>query len=179
MMPGDNDGKQESERTVGKGIDKFLIAIVVGAIFLVVVVFIVVLTRPERDYLPEDTPEGVAHNYLFAIEEGDYQRAYGYLSPLVEGLPQNPDEFLSDVEDFSYSFNQDRVKNNQIESVNSGEEAAVVTIRETTFYEGGIFGSNEYSSTFKIHLSLENGEWKIFDADRYFPRCWQYEDGCH
>ena len=169
---------ETSDGNAKRSVDKFLLAIVIGAILLVIIVFIVTLTRPKQDYLPDNTPEGVAHNYLFALEKGDYQRAHGYLSPDLEGYPKNSDELINAVEDYSYSFDQDRVTSYQIESVNSTEKTAIINIRETTFYEGGIFGSNENSRTFKIHLGLENGEWKIFDSDRYFAWCWQQEEGC-
>ena len=175
----DETGPKESDdKTKGRGVDKFLLAIVFGAVFLIIIVFIVTLTKPKKDYLMDNTPEGVAHNYLFALENGDYQRGYGYLSGDLEGFPQNSDEFIKGVEHYSFTYNQDQATSYQVDSVTLGEGTAVVTIRETTFYEGGIFGSNEYSRSFKINLNLENGEWKITDSDKYFATCWHLEGGC-
>ena len=181
MITSRNDESISNETADGdakRSVDKFLLAIVIGAILLVIIVFIITLTRPKQDYLPDNTPEGIAHNYLFALEEGDYQRAHGYLSPDLKGYPESSDEFIKAVKAYSYSFDQDRVTSHLIESVDSTENTAIINIRETTFNEGGIFGSNEYSRTFKIHLSLENGEWNIFDSGKYFAWCWQHEDGC-
>ena len=32
-----------------------------------------------QDYVAEDTPEGIVHNYVFAIQQDDFERAYNYL----------------------------------------------------------------------------------------------------
>jgi hypothetical protein len=178
--PGNDElkGNENVEVTNRKSIDKFLVAIVIGAILLVIIVFIVILTKPKPDYLPENSPEGVAHNYLFALEKGDYSRAYSYLSPKIEGYPEDTDDFIKGIEDYSFRFNQDRVTSQQIESVQSGEKTAIITIKETTFSEGGIFERSEYTSSFDMNLDLENGDWKITESDRYFAFCWQFEDGC-
>ena len=171
-------GNESAAVTNRKSVDKFLLAIVIGAILLVIIVFIITLTKPKPDYLPENTPEGVAHNYLFALEKGDYIRAYSYLSPNIKGYPDDSDEFIKSIGDSSFQFNLDRVTSLQFEPVFSGEECAFITIKETTFSEGGIFGSSEYTRSFEMNLDLENGEWKITESDRYFAWCWHQEDGC-
>jgi len=172
-------GNGSAEVPKRKSVDKFLLAIVIGAILLVIIVFIITLTKPKQNYLPENTPEGVAHNYLFALEKGDYPRAYSYLSPGVKGYPEDSDEFIISIEDNSFQFNLDSITSLQFESVFSGEETAIINIKETTFSEGGIFGSSEYTRSFEMNLDLENGEWKITESDRYFAWCWGMEDGCH
>ena len=126
-----------------------------------------------------NTPEGIAHNYLFALEKGDYPRAYSYLSPGVKGYPEDSDEFIISIEDNSIQFDLDSITSLQFESVFSGEETAIINIKETTFSEGGIFGSSEYTRSFEMNLDLENGEWKITESDRYFAWCWGMEVGCH
>lgn len=171
-------GNESAEVTNRKSVDKFLLAIVIGAILLVIIVFIITLTKPKPDYLPENTPEGAAHNYLFALEKGDYSRAYSYLSPNIKGYPDDSDEFIKSIGDYSVQFNLDRVTSLQFEPMFSGEESAIITIKETTFSEGGIFGSSEYTRSFEMNLDLENDEWKITESDRYFAWCWHQEDGC-
>ena len=55
--------------------DKFLTGILIGVGALVVLALVLFFTRQDkRDYLPEDTPEGVAHNYVL--------RADGRLEPM-------------------------------------------------------------------------------------------------
>ena len=169
---------ESSDTPEKKGVDKFLVAIVIGAVLLVITVFIIALTKPKQDYVSDDTPEGVAHNYLFALEKNDYQRAYSFLSPEIEGYPKNSEEFINSVEDNSFMFNFDNITSMQFEVVYSGEKSAIITVDETTFIEGGIFGSSEYTRSFDINLDLKNGEWKIADSDNYFAWCWHLEDGC-
>jgi len=76
-----------------KNTDKFLVGIVVGVVVLVATAFAVALLRPKPTYQLEDTPKGVAHNYLLALQQEDYKRAYGYLSPTIEGYPTSAEAF--------------------------------------------------------------------------------------
>jgi hypothetical protein len=169
---------ESSDATEKKKIDKFLLGIVVGAVLLVIVVFIISVTRPKKDYMPDNSPEGVAHNYMFALDQGDYPRAYSYLSRNIDGFPQDSEEFIKNIEEYSFSFDLERITNFQFESVYSSEDTAIIAVDVTKFYEGGIFGSDEYTSSFEMNLDLENGEWKITDSDNYFVWCWRHEDGC-
>lgn len=181
MKPSEKHESQDTESSDApekKGIDKFLLAIAVGAILLVAIVFIITLIKPKQDYLLEDTPEGVANNYIFALDQRDYPRAYSYLSPTIEGFPQNSEEFQNNVGDYPYQFDFDNITGLKFESAYSGEQKATVTVQKTTFSEGGIFGSNEYTRSFEMDLSLENGEWKITESESYFAWCWHHEDGC-
>ena len=63
--------------------DKFLTGILVGIGALIVLALALFFTRQDkREYLSENTPEGVAHNYALALIEKDYEKAYGYLADL-------------------------------------------------------------------------------------------------
>jgi hypothetical protein len=63
--------------------DRFLIGILVGIGVLVVAALVVFFTRhQEISYLPDDQPQGVVHNYVLAVMNKDYERAYGYLADL-------------------------------------------------------------------------------------------------
>jgi len=161
-----------------KSSNRLLMAIVIGAVVLVGIAIGVTLLQPEPDYLSEDTPEGIAHNYLFALEKGEYQRAYSYLSPNLPGYPITLEIFIESIEDSSYQFRMDRDTTLRVDSVKSNGETAAATINENIFYSGDIFGSNEYTNQFKMDLRLEDGEWKIIDSERYFAWCWDREEGC-
>jgi hypothetical protein len=87
-----------------KNTDKFLLAIVVGVVLLIVVAFAVVFTRPKPAYQSDDTPAGVVHNYLFALQEGNYERAYSYLSPSLDGYHLSLAAFLSPFLSNAYDF---------------------------------------------------------------------------
>jgi hypothetical protein len=163
-----------------KSTDKFLIGIVVGIIVLVGVAFAVALWRPKPTYQPEDTPEGVAHNYLFALQQKDYTRAYGYLSPTLEGYPASAEKFADDLDEYAWQIQNlnDESTTLSVEKADITDDRAVVSVKETHFYQGGLFDSNQYTTTFDVTLRRENGVWKIIASDPYWAPCWDDEKGC-
>jgi hypothetical protein len=156
-----------------KSTDKFLVGIVVGVILLVAVAFVVTLIQPVPTYQTEDTPEGVVHNYLLALQKGDYQRAYNYLSPTLEGYPASVDRFTEDVKDSRWRFRLDADVTLAVDSAEVTGSRAMVEVRESRFYSGDLFDSNQYTTIFEIKLRLEDGGWKIVDSDHYFAWCWK------
>ena len=67
--------------------DKFLIVIIITVIILMIVAVGVFSVRQNsQDYVNEDTPEGIVHNFVFAIQQDDFERAYSYLYE-AEGKP--------------------------------------------------------------------------------------------
>lgn len=163
-----------------KSPDKFLIGIIIGVVILLAVVFGVILTRSGEEYQAEDTPEGVAHNYLLAMQNEDYTRAYGYLSPNLKGYPESAIEFKRHVERDRWRFRTDSSISLAVESsffVGDGS-MAYVNVRETTFYSRDLFASSQRSMDFEIFLVLEDGQWKIMDSDFYFSSCWTNYPGC-
>ena len=158
-----------------KKTDKLLIGIVAGILLLVLVAFGVALTRPKPSYQAEDKPEGVAFNYLFALQQGDYERAYGYLSPALKRYPRTVEKFREQVRDYSWSFRalQDNSTTLEVDSVELNGQQAYVKIRETQFYEGDLFSSGQYSSVFEMNLRQgADGQWKIVESDSYWLNCW-------
>lgn len=158
--------------------DRFLFSIVIGILLLVVVAFVVVLRRPAPVYQPEDSPEGIAHNYLLAIRQGDYDRAYGYLSPTLEGYPTSAAQFAADIEQQRWLFHLDEDVTLAVESTRINEQSATAVIHETTFYNNSPFGSNQYTNTFTISLVRNDEKWQIEKADSYWWECWQIKDRC-
>jgi hypothetical protein len=157
-----------------KNTDKFLIGIVAGVVILIGLAFTVALTRPKPTYQADGTPEGAAHNYLLALRQGDYERAYGYLSPDFKHYPPTLNAFISDVQDNSYRFSlNDESVTLEVLSSQVGSDFATVEVRETTFYEGDLFSSGESSSTFRMKLRrAAQGTWLIYDSDSYWAYCW-------
>ena len=72
-------------------------AIVASIAILVIVTLVLTLRQPAPTYQPENSPTGVAHNYLLALQQKDYERAYGYLSTSLPGYPANSREFEQHV----------------------------------------------------------------------------------
>ncbi|MBN1484763.1 MAG: DUF4878 domain-containing protein [Chloroflexia bacterium] len=163
-----------------KGTDRFLIGIVVGILLLVAVALAVALLRPEPSYQAEDTPEGVAHNYLFALTQGDYERAYGYLSPALAGYPPSAAAFIQDVNSQRWPFRELEAGSTSlaVESSRVQGDRATVTVRVTYFEEGDLLRSSQRTDYPALELRREEGGWKIYDADRFFLFCWKSPQGC-
>ena len=80
--------------------DRFLTGILIGIAVLVVIALVVFFLRSDtQTYISEDAPEGVVHNYVVAVLNKDYEKAYNYLADL-EHKPtyeQFRDAFLTGV----------------------------------------------------------------------------------
>jgi hypothetical protein len=163
-----------------KSNDKFLIGIVAGIVLLIIVAFGVVLSRPKPEYRAEDTPEGVVHNYLLALQQEEYARAYSYLSPTLLGYPRSVESFAENVRRNSWQFSRNRETDNlNVESSRLLGAGAEVTVRRMTFSGGGLFNSGQQITTFKVTLSKYKGAWKITDSEKYWLRCWENRGGCN
>jgi hypothetical protein len=161
-----------------KSTDKFLIGIVAAIVLLIVVALVVTLTLPGLTYQTEDTPEGVAHNYLVALQKEEYERAYSYLSTNLEGYPASAEEFAEHVQDDSWRFRLNTDTTLSVVSARITGSLATVRVRESHFRSGDLFDTDQSISFFEMGLQLEEGEWKIVDADYYFSRCWEREVWC-
>src|SRR3972149_4478931 len=63
--------------------DRFLTGILIGIGVLILLALGLFFTRQDkREYIAEDVPEGVVHNYVLAILNKDYEKAYAYLADL-------------------------------------------------------------------------------------------------
>lgn len=166
-----------------KSADKYLVLIVIGVVVLLVVAFSFALLRPKPTYQEEDTPEGIANNYLFALQQGDFERAYGYLSPTIKHYPASITAFTEDIHNNRWRFNLDSKQKPslQVESAQVIKDRATVTVQKASFYAGGLFSSGSYTSTFTMTLVRDrkgDGAWKIETADDYWVWCWDSDAGC-
>lgn len=161
-----------------KSTDKFLIGIVAAIVLLIIVALAVTLSQPEPTYQAEDTPEGAAHNYLMALNREEYDRAYGYLSPVLSGYPASAVKFAEDVQDYAWSFRLNTDNTLLVESAKITGSQGIVRVRESYFRGGDLFDSSQSTRVFEVELRLEDDEWKIVDSDYYFAWCWKHEEGC-
>ncbi|MFN8435853.1 MAG: hypothetical protein U0V18_17660 [Anaerolineales bacterium] len=135
--------------------DKFLTGILIGIAALVVLALALFFTRKDKhDYLPEDTPEGVAHNYVLAVLNKDYEKAYGYIADL-----QNKPTY----EDFRQSF-----LNNMINPDGTGAEIGDATINGDEavvdvilYYSYSDPFTSRTGSPDRALLVKQDGEWKL------------------
>lgn len=161
-----------------KKTDRLLVAIVAGIVLLVAATLFLVLRQPTPAYQPENTPEGVAHNYILAVQTGDYERAYGYLSPTLPGYPADSDAFILATTRYRWSFRVDEETAVTITGATIHDSRATVRAASNQFYNDGLFGSGVSTTRFDLQLREENGVWKITQADRYWASCWNRLNGC-
>lgn len=144
--------------------DRFLTGILVGIGLLVAASLGVFFLRQDTlTYLPEDMPEGIVHNYIFALQQGDYERAYAYLAD-KEDKPTY-DDFRQNL-----FVNQGRGQGIQIGKVEISKDTASVEITITENNSGPFFDQYSYSET--ALLVKQGDEWKIF----YIPYSYWYWD---
>jgi hypothetical protein len=161
-----------------KKTDRFLVGLVAGIVVLVVVTLVVALRQPAPTYQPDDTPEGVAHNYLLALQQSDYARAYGYLSPTLPGYPADSDEFAQHTARHRWSFGFDEETAVTITGATINGDRATARATINRFYNDGPFSSGVSTTQFILVLREENGDWKITRSDRYWANCWNQPNGC-
>ena len=146
--------------------DRFLIGILIGIGVLILLALALFFTRQEkRDYVADTTPDGVVHNYVLAIINKDYQKAYSYLANL---------EYKPTYEEFRQSF-----FNGNINSENVGAEVGaaeitndVATVEMTIYYSYRDPFSANTGSTDHASLVLQDGAWKL----SYMPyNFWAYD----
>ncbi|MBM3126304.1 MAG: hypothetical protein FJZ87_14755 [Chloroflexi bacterium] len=145
--------------------DRFLIGILIGIGLLIVLALALFFTRQDqREYLADHTPEGVVHNYVLAILNQDYQKAYGYLADL---------EHKPTYDEFRRSF-----FNGMVNPGNTGldvgtaeihDDEAVVTL--TLFYSYSDPFSSGYESMDRALLVEQDGNWKLNSMPYNF---WDY-----
>lgn len=145
--------------------DKFLTGILIGIGALIVLALGLFFTRQDKtDYVVDTTPEGVVHNYVLAVLDKDYEKAYSYLADL-ENKPT--------YEEFRNSF-----LNHMVYPEDIGVEVGGSQIHEdTASVELTIYYS--YTDPFSINsgskdsasLVLQDKAWKLSSLPYNF---WDY-----
>ncbi len=148
--------------------DRFLTGILIVIALLVAASLSVFFLRQDAaTYLSEDTPEGIVHNYVYAIQQGHYEKAYDYLAD-KENKPSY-DEFRQDL-----FLDQNSGQGIQIGEVEIGKDTASVEIAITE-NRGELF-FKQYSYSDAALLIMQDGEWKIFQMHfSYWSWNW-YQD---
>jgi hypothetical protein len=146
--------------------DRFLTGILIGIGLLVVVALAVFFTRKDtQTYISDETPEGVVHNYVVAVLNKDYEKAYSYLADL-DNKPT--------YEEFRDSFLKGMVNPNNSgvdvgQSDITGDDA---TVEVTLVYNPSDPFSTGYRDTQRAILVKQNGIWKISSMPQY--NFWDY-----
>lgn len=146
--------------------DRFLLAIVVviGAL-IVVALGLFFFRRGSQDYLSDNSPQAVVHNYVLALQKGDFERAYSYLYDNI-GKPS----FTQFHESFINNQMNTSTAAIQIDDTTiTGDEA---TVNVTLLQSGGGVFADTYRQTQAATVARQNTIWKIEQMP--FPY-WSYD----
>jgi hypothetical protein len=141
--------------------DRFLLGILVGIGVLIVIAVIVFFTRQQQvDYRAGQAPEDVVHNYVLAVMNKDFEKAYGYLADL---------EHKPAFEEFRQAFAVGRLSPGQ-EGIKigatdvTGDSASVEVIM---VYTPGDPFSSGYNNAGSAQLLRQGGAWKLSSLPAY------------
>ena len=146
--------------------DKFLTGILVGIAVLVVIALAVFFIRKDtQSYVSEDAPEGVVHNYVLAVLNDDYEKAYGYLADL---------DHKPTYEQFRNAFVQGVVNpNNSAVDVGKSEvNDDIASVEVALIYNPSDPFSTGYRDVQRAGLVKQGGGWKISSMPTYYY--WDY-----
>jgi hypothetical protein len=136
--------------------DRFLIGILIFIGLLVVAALVLFFTRNEAPaYGTGDSPEGVIHNYVVALQKGDFERAYTYLAD--EGTKPNFDVFISAFMTNTPDLSNSALQIDQVQLQSGGRAVVSVTVLHAG---SGPFDSG-WSSPDRANLVQQSGEWKL------------------
>ena len=142
--------------------DRFLTGILVGIAVLVVIALAVFFIRKDKQsYISEDAPEGVVHNYVLAVLNKDYQKAYSYLADL-ENKPtyeQFRDSFLKGMINPNNSAID--VGKSEINGDTASVEVAMIYSQSDPFSTG-------YRDVQRAILVKQSGGWKLSSMPYYY-----------
>lgn len=149
--------------------DRFLTGILAGIVVLAVLSLAVYLARRSGlNYGLENIPEGVARNYIVALQRGDYERAHAYLADF-ENKP--------DLPRFIQPFNNYQDRDVSLTGVEITSASTAADGKSALVYLSLLRGGNSpfdqgYRENNTAELVLEGGEWKIRNMPYPF---WSYE----
>ena len=141
--------------------DRFLTAILIGIVVLIAAALIVFFTRQDQvSYQPEQAPEGVVHNYVLAILNKDYEKAYGYLAELDD---------KPTFADFRQAFAVGRLTpgSNGVKIGSATITGDSASVEVSTVYTPGDPFSTGSENLGSAQLLRQNGSWKISSMPTY------------
>ena len=146
--------------------DRFLTGILIGIAILIVAALSVFFTRQNtQTYVSEDTPDGVVHNYVLALLNKDYPKAYNYLADLDNKPTLNQFRQAFAVGKLNPSNNGIKIGRANI----TGEDA---TVEVSMVYTPNDPFSGGYNDVGSAQLVKQNGAWKISSMPTY--NLWDY-----
>jgi hypothetical protein len=142
--------------------DRFLTGILIGIAVLVVIALAVFFLRQNsQSYVSEESPEGVVHNYVLAVLNDNYEKAYGYLADL-DNKPtyeQFRDAFLTGVVNPNNSAVD--IGNSEITDESASVEVALIYNPSDPFSTG-------YRDVQRALAVKEGVAWKLSSMPCYY-----------
>ena len=157
--------------------DKLLLGIVAGIILLIIISLIVVNRRPLPQFQGQNTPEGVVHDYLLALQLSDYETAYNLLSPQI-AYPADVNEFYDSLKETPWEFTVSQNYSQIIESSERISDNSVAVIVREIYNTNSLFSGDDYFTTFRMRVEENGGGWKLVSGERYWSTCWGAENKC-
>ena len=142
--------------------DRFLTGILIGIAILVVLALAVFFIRSDtQTYISEDSPEGVVHNYVLAVLNNDYEKAYNYLADL-ENKPT--------YEEFRDAFLKGMVNpdNATVDIGGSEIHSDTASVEVVMIYNPSDPFSTGYRDVQRAILVKQNGTWKLSSMPYYY-----------
>lgn len=146
--------------------DRFLTGILIGIALLIVAALAVFFSRRDQgNYAGEGTPDGVVHNYVLAVLNKDYPKAYGYLADLKD--KPTFDEFRQAfaVGRLNPAGNSIQIGKSSVTGNDATVEVDMVNAPSDPFSSG-------YNNVGTAQLMRQNGAWKISTMPTY--NLWDY-----
>ena len=136
----------------------FIFVIVIG-VLVIATISLVLLTKGNKvTLLPEDLPQGTVQRYLIAIQEKDYQKAFGYLS-------FSPTDKITTYNDWFMMVgpqaSSQAVWKATLGKITLQSNNATVEVTIDTFRPGGLFGNSQYSQLIIFQLAKTTNSWFI------------------
>lgn len=136
--------------------DRFLTGILIFIVLLVAVALgLFFLRQNTQTYGPEDNPAGVVRNYVIAVQNMDFERAYTYLAEM-DGKPSF-DSFRKAYINRELDTSNAAVQIGSTRNISDSEVLMDVTL----VYSSNEPFSNPWSDTQNASLVKQNGSWRL------------------
>ena len=142
--------------------DRFLTGILIDIGVLVVIALVVFFLRQNsQSYISEAAPEGVVHNYVLAVLNGDYEKAYGYLADLDHKptYEQFRDAFITGIVN---------PNNAAVDIGNSEITDETASVEVSLIYNPSDPFSTGYRDVQRAILVQQGGAWKLSSMPGYY-----------
>lgn len=145
--------------------DRFLIGILAGIGLLIVIALALFFARQDtKEYKTDGSPPSVVFNYVLAVTNRDYEKAYSYLADL---------HYKPAYEEFRQSYLNGMLNSDNV-AVDVGEaeiDGDVASVEVNLIYASGDPFSSSYRNLDHAALVRQDGDWKITSMPYNF---WDY-----